>query len=130
MTSRFVVINEFNQVPSATPFATHSEALTALRTSLTEAMADPDSGIDQGYVEDCLGCPFEEAGDLQLELAELGILVVPEGSEGVWIGFDSADRCTIGGSFPEDEPWGSGDDRLYRTVGVADGTPVTEATVV
>ncbi len=53
-------------------------------------------------------------------------MILDEGLEGVWTGFSSADRSGFGGQLPPDEnEWfGNGDPRVYRTVGVPDGEPV------
>jgi hypothetical protein len=122
---RFVLIDESGENCNATPYDTEAEALVALRKKIEKLVADPENGLGANYVEDCLGVSLEEASDDELGELLSEVWVTPEGSEGVWTNFSSADRWSVSGMYPEDEQFGNADTRIYRTVGIPSGTTVS-----
>lgn len=123
---RHVLIDESTNHPKATPFSTEAAAIAALRKRIGELIADPDYYLEASYIQDV----NESYGSLDdmpdHELVEFlsEIWIQAEGAEGVWSNFSSADRWSVSGRLPEDEEFGNGDTRYYRTAGCPDGQSV------
>jgi hypothetical protein len=122
--SRFVVVNESTSQTTATPYSNHAEAKAEYRrlciTSFLEFYGNDD---DEEY-DDMLAALDKGNYDCS------EVLMLDEGKAGVWTGFSSADRCSLGGELPfvnDGDFIGNGDPNLYLTVGQPDGTrvPVT-----
>lgn len=122
---RTVLIDESGQ-PKATPFDTEAEAIAALRKRIAELIADPEYYLDKSHVSDIDKSYTSISDVLDEEITEMlcDVWVQHEGSEGVWSNFSSADRWSVSGMLPEDEEFGNGDTRHYRTAGCPSGQPV------
>lgn len=115
---RTVVVDETQETPTARAFSDEQDA-RAHALPLIRARLEAEGLLDD----------YPDLDDFSLEVlgeVESSVLILPEGPEGVWTGFSSADRCGIGGPLPDqDDPfYGNGDPRVYRTAALPDGQPV------
>jgi hypothetical protein len=122
---RHVLIDESTDKPNATPYDTEQEATAALRKRIAECLADPEHYLEASYVEDCTDkTNLDDVSDDEIEELLSEIWINAEGETGVWSNFSSADRWSVSGQHPEDEPFGNADTRYYRTAGLPSGEPV------
>ena len=117
---RYVVVNETGEQTSAVAFA-DADAAKAFAIPLLDAQLVAVD-VRKEYPADLSVVSLEELGDYVGS-----VLILEEGAGGVWTGFSSADRCLIGGPYPDEdgtEFYGNGDPNVYSTVGQPDGVAV------
>ncbi len=120
---RFVVVDEMDESPYAIAFDSEEAALP-LYKKLVAANMVKNYGFSEGDADVQKVLNAKSVDDIG-EWSE--VLLLRDGPIGVWTGFSSADRNSIGGSLPfedEDAFIGNGDPNFYFTGKVPSGTKV------
>ena len=122
VTPRIILVDERDEKIYAIPFDSEEAVLLPYKKMVIDVM--------KRYYDFNDGDPELENVKAAKTIEDVGewseVLVLEEGEEGVWTGFSSADRNSIGGKLPlEKGEWtGNGDPHFYLTVGKPTGAIV------
>lgn len=119
---RHVVVDQTDEPTRACAFSDAEQARQFALPLIRASLMAEDLLEEHPNLEDL---SLEDLGEI-----DSAVLILPEGKEGVWTGFSSADRWSLGGPLPDPEPdfRGNGDPVAYLTAGLPDGEPAAATT--